>query len=304
MLMRYQQGIIELFEHYLTADLSQHLADNIASEDGAMDKTKPVSTHSGKIDSRLPSILSLWQALQLQQLLPILSTVLNEPHVHAQPQLLRLWQQALQAGRDDIYDQLDPSGQVFDGLDVAAKTMLVLLAYRLSKDVKGQVVSALDNSVHVSAPILALGYNNDSVAHYIVDLRRHARLIDIDLAAVSDANLQWLLLTVQNINSVQLLAVIEAVPIFIAPASQSPASEAKRNDNYRQRQQGGDQIDYNAHRQDGNAGNDSHSYAYHTYQQWLSTLHTVMLHDTIVSQDEYDCLSMLANHWLGVRQLF
>lgn len=312
MLMRYQQGIIELFEHYLTADLSQHFADNIASEDGAMDKTKPVSTHSGKIDSGLPSILSLWQALQLQQLLPILSTVLNEKHVHAQPQLLWLWQQALQAGRDDIYDQLDPSGQVFNGLDVAAKTMLILLAYRLSKDVKGQVVSALDSSVHISAPISVLGYNNDSIAHYIVDLRRHARLIDIDLAAVSDANLQWLLLTVQNINSVQLLAVIGAVPIFIAPASQSPASEAKRNDNYRQRQQGGDQIDYNAHRQDGNAdsvdkaGNDSlrHFYAYHTYRQWLSTLHTVMLHDTIVSQDEYDCLSMLANHWLGVRQLF
>ncbi|GAF59594.1 hypothetical protein JCM18902_2463 [Psychrobacter sp. JCM 18902] len=137
-----------------------------------------------------------------------------------------------------------------------------------------------------------------------MDLRRHARLIDIDLAAVSDANLQWLLLTVQNINSVQILAVIEAVPIFIAPASQSSSSKAKGDDNYRQRQQGGDQIDYNAHRQDVNAGNDSHSYAYHTYRQWLSTLHTVMLHDTIVSQDEYDCLSMLANHWLGVRQLF
>ncbi|WP_198329869.1 M48 family metalloprotease [Psychrobacter cibarius] len=312
MLTRYQQGIIELFEHYLTADLSQHFADNIASEDGAMDKITPVSTHSGKIDSRLPPILSLWQALQLQQLLPIMSTVLNEKHVHAQPQLLWLWQQTLQAGRDDIYDQLDPSGQVFDGLDVAAKAMLILLAYRLSKDVKGQVVSALDSSVHISAPTSVLGYNNDSVAHYLVDLRRHARLIDIDLAAVSDANLQWLLLTAQNINSVQLLAVIEAVPIFIAPASQSSASEAKGNDNYRQRQQGSDQIDYNAHRQDGNAdsvdkaGNDSlrHSFAYHTYQQWLSTLHTVMLHDTIVSQDEYDCLTELANHWLGVRQLF
>ena len=145
-----------------------------------------------------------------------------------------------------------------------------------------------------------------------MDLRRHARLIDIDLAAVSDANLQWLLLTAQNINSVQLLAVVEAVPILLASASQSPASEAKRNDNYRQRQQGGDQIDYNAHRQDGNAdsvdkaGNDSlrHSYAYPTYRQWLSTLHTLMLHDTIVSQDEYDCLTELANHWLGVRQLF
>ncbi|WP_372885916.1 M48 family metalloprotease [Psychrobacter sp.] len=308
MLMRYQQGIIELFEHYLTADLSQHFADNIASEDGAMNKTKPVSTHSGKIDSRLPSILSLWQALQLQQLLPILSAVLNatkvQSHLHPQSSSYYQWQQVLNAGTDDIYDQLDPSGQVFDGLDVAAKTMLVLLAYRLSKDVKGQVVSALDSSVHISSPISVLGYNNDSVAHYLVDLRRHARLIDIDLAAVSDANLQWLLLTTQNINSVQLLAVIEAVPILLASASQSSASEAKRNDNYRQRQQGSDQIDYNAHRQDGNAGNDSHSYAYHTYRQWLSTLHTVMLHDTIVSQDEYDCLSMLANHWLGVRQLF
>lgn len=303
MLMRYQKGIIELFENYLMADLSQNFADNIASHDGSIDKPISVSTHSGNIDSRLPSILSLWQALQLQQLLPILSTVLNEKQGHVQPQLLWLWQQTLQAGRADIYAQLDPSGQVFDGLDVAKQTMLSLLAYRLSKDVKGQVVSALDSSVHISA----LSYNDDSVAHYIVDLRRHARLIDIDLAAVSDANLQWLLLTAQNINSIQLLAVIEAVPIFIAPASQSSASEAKCNDNYRQRQQGGDQIDYNAHRQDGNAdneGNDSHSYDYHTYRQWLSTLHTVMLHDTIVSQDEYDCLSMLANHWLGVRQLF
>ena len=212
-------------------------------------------------------------------------------------------QQTLQAGRDDLYAQLYPSVQVFDGLDISNKPLLSLLAYRLSKDVKGQVISALDSSVHISV----LSYNNDSVAHYIVDLRRHARLIDIDLAAVSEANLQWLLLTAQNINSVQLLAVIEAVPVFIAPISQLSASEAKCHDNYRQRQQGDSQIDYNAHRQDGNpdkAGIDNHRYAYHTYQQWLSTLHTVMLHDTIVSQDEYDCLSMLANHWLGVRQLF
>ncbi|WP_250162429.1 hypothetical protein [Psychrobacter sp. WY6] len=303
MLMRYQQGIIELFEHYLTADLSQHLADNIASEDGAMDKTKPVSTHSGKIDSRLPPILSLWQALQLQQLLPILSAVLNatkvQSHLHPQSSSSYQWQQVLNAGTDDIYDQIDPSGQVFDGLDVAAKTMLILLAYRLSKDVKGQVVSALDSSVHISAPTSVLGYNNDSVAHYLVDLRRHARLIDIDLAAVSDANLQWLLLTAQNINSIQLLAVIEAVPILLASASQSSSSKAKRNDNYRQRQQGGAQIDYNV------INNKPYDYNdYNDYRQWLSTLHTVMLHDTIVSQDEYDCLSMLANHWLGVRQLF
>src|SRR5690606_4610283 len=188
--------------------------------------------------------------------------------------------------------QLDPSGQVFDGLDVAAKTMLTLLAYRLSKDAKGQMISALDSELHSSV----LSYNSASVAHYLVDLRRHARLLDIDLAAASEANLQWLLLTAQNLNSIQLLALIAAVPIFIASASQSPSSKAKGDDNYRQRQQGDAQIDYNAI-------NDK-PYGYNDYRQWLSTLHTVMLHDTIVSQDEYDCLTLLANHWLGVRQLF
>ena len=45
-------------------------------------------------------------------------------------------------------------------------------------------------------------------------------------------------------------------------------------------------------------------YEYNNYRQWLSTLHTAMLHDTIVSQDEYDCLIALAEHWLGVRELF
>lgn len=132
MLMRYQQGIIELFEHYLTADLSQNIADNIDNDD-SIDKPQLLSNPLENTNSRLPSILSLWQALQLQQLLPILSTVLNEIHVHAQPQLLWLWQQALQAGRDDIYDQLDPSEQVFDGLDVAARTMLVLLLIAYQK---------------------------------------------------------------------------------------------------------------------------------------------------------------------------
>lgn len=287
MLMRYQKGIIELFENSLTADLSQHFADNIVSEDDAIDKNKPVSTYSGTIDSRFPSILSLWQALQLQQLLPIISAVLNDKqvrsHLHRQYPLYYQWQQVLHAGTDDIYAQLDPSGQVFDGLDIAAKTILTLLAYRLSKDAKGKIISALN-------------YNSASVAHYIVDLRRHARLLDIDLAAVSEANLQWLLLTAQSLNSVQLLALIAAVPIFIAPASQSSGSKVKGDDNYRQRQQGDAQIDYNAIT--------NQLYVYNDYRQWLSTLHTVMLHDTIVSQDEYDCLTELANHWLDIRQLF
>ncbi|KAA0915829.1 M48 family metalloprotease [Psychrobacter sp. ANT_WB68] len=300
-LIRYQQGIIEVFKTYLTADLSQNFADKLSNDDGCIDEYKPVFTLSGNTDSRLPSILALWQALQLQQLLPILSAILNDEQSQSHIPAQTLWQQVLHASTDDIYAQLDPSGQVFDGLDVAARTMVALLAYRLSKDAKGQIISALDSSVHS-----AVLFNSASSAHYLVDLRRHARLIDIDLAVVSDANLQWLLLTAQNLNSVQLLALIEAVPIFIAPVCKSAASEAKREDNSQERQQGSGQIDYNAYIQEGNAGNATghHSYDYNTYRQWLSTLHTVMLHDTIVSQDEYDCLTMLANHWLGVRQLF
>ncbi|WP_201578045.1 M48 family metalloprotease [Psychrobacter immobilis] len=301
MLVRYQQGIIELFENSLTADLSQNIADNINNDD-SIDKSTSVLNPLENTRSRLsrsPSILALWQALKLQKLLPVLSAVLNDTQVqsHLPPQYpYYQWQQVLHAGTDDIYAQLDPSGQVFDGLDVAAKTMLTLLAYRLAKDAKGQIISALDSSVPISTPISVLSYNSASVAHYLVDLRRHARLIDIDLAAASEANLQWLLLTAQNLNSVQLLALIAAAPIFIAPASQSFGSKAKGDDNYRQRQQGGAQIDYNA--------TTNKPYGYNDYRQWLSTLHTVMLHDTIVSQDEYDCLTELANHWLGVRQLF
>ena len=301
MLMRYQQGIIEVFKNYLTADLSQNFADKLFNDDGCIDESKPVFTLSGNTDSRLPSILPLWQALQLQQLLPILSAILNDEQSQSDIPAQTLWQQVLHASTDDIYAQLDPSEEVFYGLDVAARIMLTLLAYRLSKDAKGQIISGLDSSVHS-----AVLFNSASSAHYLMDLRRHARLIDIDLAVVSDANLQWLLLTTQNLNSVQLLALIEAVPIFIAPVCKSAASEAKREDNSQERQQGSGQIDYNAYIQEGNAGNATghHSYDYNTYRQWLSTLHTVMLHDTIVSQDEYDCLTMLANHWLGVRQLF
>ena len=301
MLLRYQQGIIEVFKTYLTADLSQNFADKLSNDD-CIDESKPVFTLSGNTDSRLPSILALWQALQLQQLLPILSAILNDEQSQSHIPAQTLWQQVLKASTDDIYAQLDPSGQVFNGLDVAARTMLVLLAYRLSKDDKGQMISAIDSSVYSAV----LSYNSASVAHYLVDLRRHARLIDIDLAVVSDANLQWLLLTTQNLNSVQLLALIEAMPIFIAAICKSAASEAKREDNSQERQQGSGQIDYNAYIQEGNAGNATghHSYDYNTYRQWLSTLHTVMLHDTIVSQDEYDCLTILANRWLGVRQLF
>ena len=285
MLLRYQDGMTKLFETHLTTDLSQEIAATISSDNASIDKPKLVSTPIGNTNSRLPSVSALWQALQLKQLLPILSTVLNDKQSHVPAQTS--WQQTLYAGTDDIYAQLDPSGQIFTGLDIAAKTMLVLLAYRLSRDAKGQIISALDSSVHISM----LSYNNDSVAHYIVDLRRHARLIYIDLEAVSDANLQWLLLTVQNLNSIQLLALINAVPVF-----KLSATNTKYDDNSQERQQSSSQIDYNAIT--------NKTYAYNDYRQWLSTLHTVMLHDTIVSQDEYDCLIALAEHWLGVRQLF
>ena len=287
MLLRYQDGMTKLFKTHLTTDLSQEIAATISSDNASIDKPKSVSTPIGNTNSRLPSVSALWQALQLQQLLPILFTVLNDKQSQSHVLAQTSWQQTLYAGTDDIYAQLDPSGQIFTGLDVAAKTMLVLLAYRLSRDAKGQIILALDSSVHISM----LSYNNDSVAHYIVDLRRHARLIDIDLEAVSDANLQWLLLTAQNLNSVQLLALIEAVPVF-----KSSAMDTKYDDNSQERQQSSAQIDYNAMI--------NKPYAYNDYRQWLSTLHTAMLHDTIVSQDEYDCLIALAEHWLGVKELF
>ncbi|MGM8888033.1 M48 family metalloprotease, partial [Psychrobacter sp. 1U2] len=219
-----------------------------------------------------------WQALHLQQLLPIFSEVLNDNDGDIQAE----WQPLLQRGMNEICVQLDPSGQVFNSLDVAKRAILILLTYRLSKDVKGQVILTLDSSVHVSG----LGYNSDSVAHYIVDLRRHARLIDIDLTMISDANLQWLLLTAQSLNSVQLLAVISTVPVYPASIATDSIIETQGKENYPETQQESRQIDYNE------------------YRQWLSTLHTVMLHDTIISQDEYDCLMALAEHWLGVRKLF
>jgi len=281
MLLRYQQGLIELLNGQLTADLSIELADKVADESAAVDHAKLVAANAKNSESRTPSILSLWQALHLQLLLPILSTVLGEKPSHARRHAS--WQYQLQAGINDIYAQLDPSTQVFSGLNNAEKTILTLLAYRLSKDVKGQMTSALHSSM--------LGYNDVSVTHYIVDLRRHARLIDIDLGTVSDANLQWLLLTSQSLNSIQLLALIGAVPILI-----SATTADKCDDNHQEKQQESGQIDYNELT--------DNPYTYNNYRQWLSTLHTVMLHDTIVSQDEYDCLMLLAEHWLGVRQLF
>ncbi|PKH80581.1 peptidase M48 [Psychrobacter sp. 4Bb] len=282
MLLRYQQGIFELFNQQLTSDLTKSLASDSSDQNISSDNSNAMALNNPlALANQKSPILSLWQALYLQQLLPILSKVLQDTDAQS------LWPQILKTGMEDVRAQLDPSSQVFTGLSKSEVSVVVLLAYRLSKDAKGQMISLHDQ------PLLSEG--TDSVAHYIVDLRRHARLIDIDLMTVSDVNLQWLLLTAQHLNSIQLLAIISAVPVsanhFIKRLVGDPNA-----DNYREKQQDGSQIDYNE--------SEMSQPTHNEYRQWLSTLHTVMLHDTIISQDEYDCLLAISERWLGIRQLF
>ena len=284
MLLRYQQGIFELFNQQLTSDLTKSLAYDSSDKNIASDNAHAVAITLNNplaLAHQKSPISSLWQALHLQQLLPILSKVLQDTDAQS------LWPQILKTGMEDVRAQLDPSSQAFTGLSKSEVSVVVLLAYRLSKDAKGQMISLHDQSL--------LSEGTDSVAHYIVDLRRHARLIDIDLMTVSDVNLQWLLLTAQHLNSIQLLAIISAVPVsanhFIKRLVGDPNA-----DNYREKQQDGSQIDYNE--------SEMSQPTHNEYRQWLSTLHTVMLHDTIISQDEYDCLLAISERWLGIRQLF
>ena len=284
MLLRYQQGMVELFHQQLTSDLTKSLACDSVDQKISSDRSYSAANsfnHSLAVERQKSSILSLWQALQLQQLLPILSEVLHDTDTQA------LSSQTLKTGIEGVRVQLDPSGQVFEALSDAQMSVIVLLAYRLSKDAKGQMISIYERSL--------LSEGDESVAHYIVDLRRHARLVDIDLTTVSDVNLQWLLLTAQHLNSIQLLAIIAAVPISTIHSIKRPINTLGST-NYPERQQDGSQIDYN--------DDSTIRPAHHEYRQWLSTLHTVMLHDTIISQDEYDCLLAMSERWLGVRQLF
>ncbi|MGE6440105.1 M48 family metalloprotease [Psychrobacter sp. NPDC078409] len=282
MLLRYQQGIFELFNQQLTSDLTKSLASDLSDKNIASDSSHAIVLNNPLALAHQKSpILSLWQALHLQQLLPILSEVLQDTDAQS------LWPQILKTGMEDVRAQLDPSGQVFTGLSKSEVSVVVLLAYRLSKDTKGQMISMHDRSL--------LSEGNDSVAHYIVDLRRHARLINIALVTVSDVNLQWLLLTAQHLNSIQLLAIISAVPVSANHYLKRLVGD-QRVDNYREKQQDGSQIDYNE--------SEMNQPTHNEYHQWLSTLHTVMLHDTIISQDEYDCLLAISERWLGIRQLF
>ena len=259
MLMRYQQGLIALFDSQLTADLTANI-DISLNENVNSDVLAIHSSLASSKPARQPAMLSLWQALHLQQLLPILSSVLNNESTSV---LNESYEQILETAISAITVQLDPSGQLFKNLDVAEQMLLVILAYRLARSCHSQTLTNFDKS-------------------YVMDLRRHTRLLNIDVVAIDDANLQWLLLTAQSLNSMQLLAIITSVPATVTVSS---VDHMQHN-----RPQECDQIAYNSQANNNN------------YQLWLSTLHTVMLHDTIVSQDEYDCLTLLAERWLGVRQ--
>ncbi len=280
MLLRYQQGLIQLFNHQLIADLTCHQHSMTAIQ----------AKVEAKNNQTLP-ILSLWQALHLQQLLPLLSQILSaencienyiENHEGAdkkndsKPINDGCYAAVLQKGWSDIMAQLDPSGSIFSGLTTNKRTMLVVFSYRLAKDtsVEHQPRRHLDEPFFIEQFM------------HIKSLRRHARLINADVSTVSDANLQWLLFTSQRLNSIQLLALInEILPQTVNP-KQSPLTAVSIRCSSNNRPLSSNQI------------------AYNDYRLWLSTLHTVMLHDTIISQNEYDCLSLLAAHWLGVRQLF
>lgn len=246
MLIRYQQGLLELFNSHVCADVTGDIKSRIKT-------AEPPLPSILFLNAQKSPVLSLWQALHLQQLLPVLAQVLNDDTTENAP-----YQQVLQTGVHHITAQLDPSGETFKDVGTDQQMMLTIFAYRLAR-----------NALLQDEP------NIDKV-HYTVDLRRHARLIDIDLTIVSDANLQWLLLTAQSLNSIQLLVLIISISVA--------------NENEHKTQQDRHQIAYNV-------CNDKR------HRLWLSTLHTVMLHDTIVSQDEYDCLIVLAERWLGVRQL-
>lgn len=65
--------------------------------------------------------------------------------------------QTLKTGIEGVRVQLDPSGQVFEALSNAQISEIVLLAYRLSKDAKGQMISIYERSL--------LSEGDESVAH-------------------------------------------------------------------------------------------------------------------------------------------
>lgn len=271
MLLRYQQGLNELFNDKLTADLTINIDSLLNSSHTNHDSLFVTHSLSTPLKPQQTVILALWQALHLQQLLPILTQILGT-QVSGKDRETVSYYALLQAGISDITAQLDPSKQVFAGISAAKQTMLIIFAYRLAS-ASTTVNPLIDNQITI-----------DYTKSQVKDLKRYARLIDIDLSIVSDANLQWLLLTAQQLNSVQLLAIITSTA-----TNDTDECEQQQHNN----QQKSEPIAYNGH--DDNEPMDNN------YRLWLITLHTLMLHDTIVSQDEYDCLTLLAERWLGVQ---
>lgn len=97
----------------------------------------------------------------------------------------------------------------------------------------------------------------------VMSIRRYARLFAIDLAHMNDDELYIQWQTIQNFHSIDVLATL---------------------------------WEYQQLSRLNNVSLPKH-------QSHLSMFHTIMLNDTILSQREYDCLTLLAKQWLGKRQL-
>jgi Zn-dependent protease with chaperone function len=102
MLLRYQQGIFELFNQQLTSDLTKSLASDSSDQNISSDNSNAMALNNPlALANQKSPILSLWQALYLQQLLPILSKVLQDTDAQS------LWPQILKTGMEDVRAQLD-----------------------------------------------------------------------------------------------------------------------------------------------------------------------------------------------------
>lgn len=77
MLLRYQQGLNEPFNDKLTADLTINIDSLLNSSHTNHDSLFVTHSLSTPLKPQQTVILALWQALHLQQLLPILTQILG-----------------------------------------------------------------------------------------------------------------------------------------------------------------------------------------------------------------------------------
>lgn len=261
MLLQYQQGLVTLLTNQQTKALIAdiHIIDN--------DRVNLNTNHRHP----QPKLLSLWQTLHLQSVLPILSTILQSTVDDiTNGQKNTPYPDVIQQGLTTVIAPLDPSASIFANVDKSERSLLILFAYRLGQE------------LGFNNPKLPFEKASSSNAQYpVADLRRYARLVNIEISAVSDANLQWLLLNARALNSSQLLSIIQAMSNDTSSLNPQASPTEVTNSPHKKAQ-----IDYN------------------TYKVWLSTLHTVMLYDTIISQDEHDSLTLLSQHWIGISALF